>query len=47
MVIKVPSLDQLIDSYLLCCITEGKSQKTIDWYSANLRRFSQFLKGRD
>ena len=38
------SLDQLIRSYLICGATEGKSQKTTDWYSANLWRFSQFLK---
>lgn len=40
---KVPSLDRLIDTYLLCCTTEGKSPKTLDFYKANLRRFSRFL----
>ena len=40
----VPSLDNLIDNYLQCCTAEGKSRKTIEWYEANLRRFSQFLK---
>jgi len=27
-----------------CLTTGGRSQKTIDWYSANLKRFSRFLK---
>jgi integrase/recombinase XerD len=42
--ITVPTLEQLIDNYLVCCATEGKSPKTIDWYHANLVRFSRFLK---
>ncbi|MFC1980606.1 tyrosine-type recombinase/integrase [Chloroflexota bacterium] len=42
--IRTPTLDQVIDIYILCCATEGKSPKTIDWYSANLRRFRDFLK---
>jgi len=41
---ELPSLDRLIDNYLLCCTAEGKSRKTIEWYEANLKRFSQFLK---
>lgn len=40
----VPSLDNLIDNYLQCCTAEGKSKKTIEWYEANLGRFSRFLK---
>ena len=44
MVIKIQSLDQLISNYILCCHTEGKSQKTIDWYFANLKRFNKYLK---
>jgi len=44
MSIKLPSLDQLIESYLMCCMTEGKSPKTIDFYSFTLKRFSRFLK---
>lgn len=45
MTIKAPSLEQLIDSYLICCMTEGKSPKTIEFYSNTLKRFSRFLKG--
>jgi site-specific recombinase XerD len=41
---EIPSLDRLIDNYLQCCTAEGKSRKTIEWYEANLKRFSQFLK---
>jgi site-specific recombinase XerD len=41
--IKIPTLDRLIESYILCCATEGKSPKTINWYSANLRRFRDYL----
>jgi site-specific recombinase XerD len=44
MSIKIPSLDQLIESYLICCTTEGKSPKTTEFYSNNLKRFSRFLK---
>ena len=42
--IRAPTLDQLIESYILCCAAEGKSQKTTDWYSANLRRFRDYLR---
>ena len=45
--IRTPTIDQLIESYILCCATEGKSRKTIDWYSANLRRFRDYLKQED
>jgi len=39
------SLDlvHLTESYALCLGTEGKSIKTITWYTANLNRFIQFL----
>ena len=37
----LPSLYDLIEDYLLCCITEGKSPRTIEWYSSNL--VSQFV----
>ena len=37
-------LQVLIDDYILCCATEGKSPKTLEWYSFNLRRFNCFLK---
>jgi len=40
----IPSLESPIDTYLQCCTAEGKSTKTIEWYEANLKRFSQFLK---
>jgi len=43
MATELPSLDRLIDNYLLCCTAEGKSSKTIEWYRSNLKRFSQFL----
>ena len=42
--IRTPTIDQLIESYIVCCATEGKSPKTISWYSANLRRFRHYLK---
>ena len=42
--IRTPTLDQVIDVYILCCATEGKSPKTISWYSANLRRFRDYIK---
>ena len=44
MAIKLPSLGQLIESYLICCMTEGKSPKTIEFYSCTLKRFSRFIK---
>ena len=44
MAIKLPSLVQLIESYLICCMTEGKSPKTIEFYSYTLKRFYRFLK---
>jgi len=44
MATELPSLDSLIDNYLQCCTAEGKSRTTIEWYEANLKRFSQFLK---
>jgi len=34
---------RLTESYALCLSTEGKSTRTIEWYSANLKRFAQFL----
>ena len=36
-------LVRLTESYALCLGTEGKSTKTIQWYTANLKRFAQFL----
>jgi len=43
---KTPSLDRLIASYLMCCQTEGKSPKTIEWYGSNLKRLCNFLRCR-
>jgi len=43
---KTPSLDRLITSYLMCCQTEGKSPKTIEWYGSNLKRLCSFLRCR-
>ncbi len=37
------NLVRLTESYALCLSTEGKSTKTIIWYTANLKRFAQFL----
>ena len=39
-------LYELIDYYEICNRAEGKSPKTITWYSANLRRFHFYLKSR-
>ncbi len=36
-------LVRLTESYALCLSTESKSPKTIEWYTANLKRFAQFL----
>ncbi|MFC2063383.1 tyrosine-type recombinase/integrase [Chloroflexota bacterium] len=39
------SLDlvRLTENHALCLGTEGKSHKTITWYTANLKRFARFL----
>ena len=47
MSIKLPPLDQLVESYLICCMTEGKSPKTLEYYSYTLRRFCRFLEVQD
>ncbi len=39
-------LSECIDYYEVCNRAEGKSPKTISWYSANLRRFRNYLKSR-
>ena len=36
-------LENLIQGFKLCCQTEGKSPKTIDWYTTFLLRFLAFL----
>jgi len=43
---KAKTLRELIDYYGLCNRAEGKSPKTISWYSANLRRFGSYIKSR-
>ncbi len=42
----VKKLSQYIDYYEVCNKAEGKSPRTISWYSANLRRFHNYLKSR-
>jgi integrase/recombinase XerC/integrase/recombinase XerD len=42
----VYKLAELIDYYEVCNRAEGKSSKTISWYSANLRHFHCYLKSR-
>ena len=39
-------LSELIDYYEICNRAEGKSNRTIEWYSANLQRFHNYLKSR-
>ncbi len=41
---KLSSFDALIQKHGIRLATEGRSQKTIDWYTNNLRRFLQFLR---
>ena len=43
---QVYKLSELIEYYETCNRAEGKSPKTISWYSANLRRFHSYLKSR-
>ncbi len=42
----VKKLSEFIDYYEVCNRAEGKSPKTISWYSANLKNFRNFLKNR-
>jgi len=43
---KLPSFDALIQNQGICLSTEGRSQRTIDWYASNLTRFLKFLRNR-
>jgi len=43
---KTNTLSELIDYYEVCNRAEGKSYRTIEWYSANLKRFRSYLKSR-
>lgn len=40
------TLSELIDYYEICNRAEGKSRKTIEWYSANLKDFCSYIKTR-
>ena len=42
----VHKLAELIDYYEVCNRAEGKSPKTLSWYSANLKHFNGYLKNR-
>lgn len=39
-----PNFDDLIQNHAYCLTAEGRSQRTIDWYISNLKRFLRFLK---
>ncbi len=43
---KAHKLFELIEYYEVCNRAEGKSPKTITWYSANLKSFRNYLKNR-
>ncbi len=43
---KAHKLFELIEYYEVCNRAEGKSPKTINWYSANLKSFRNYLKSR-
>jgi len=43
---KTNTLSELMEYYEVCNRAEGKSPRTIEWYSANLRRFRSYLKDR-
>ena len=43
---KAHKLFELIEYYEVCNRAEGKSPKTISWYSANLKSFRNYLKKR-
>jgi len=43
---KTHTLSELIGYYEVCNRAEGKSYRTIEWYSANLKRFRSYLKSR-
>ncbi|MCX6000267.1 MAG: phage integrase N-terminal SAM-like domain-containing protein [Chloroflexi bacterium] len=38
-----PDIAVLVDGFKLSCLAEGKSPKTIEWYTAFLGRFRRFL----
>ncbi len=47
MKVSVLELGNLIQGFKLCCQTEGKSPKTIEWYTTFLYRFLAFLELRN
>ena len=40
------TLSECIDYYEICNRAEGKSSKTVKWYSANLNGFRSYLNNR-
>jgi len=42
-----PTFEDLIQNHVHCLATEGRSKKTIDWYSSNLKRFARYLEAHD
>ena len=40
---KAKRLPELIDYYEVCNRAEGKSPRTVSWYSENLKRFNHYL----
>ena len=43
---KTHLLSELVEYYEICNLAEGKSPKTISWYSKNLKSFDNYLKNR-
>ena len=43
---KAHKLSELIEYYEVCNRAEGKSPKTISWYSTNSKSFRNYLKNR-
>jgi site-specific recombinase XerD len=43
---KKPTLSELINYYEVCNRAEGKSHRTITWYTPNLKRFRNYLENR-
>jgi site-specific recombinase XerD len=39
-----PNFEDLIQNHVHCLAAEGRSKRTTDWYTANLKRFLRFLK---
>jgi site-specific recombinase XerD len=44
--LKQKTLAELVDYYETCNRSEGKSPRTVQWYSANLRQFRSYLRRR-